>query len=394
MTALPPFAVSVVIPAFNAAATIATTLDSIVRQTDSGWEAIVVDDGSSDGTVSVVEAYAARDPRIRLLDRPNVGRSAARNLGIEQARYDWILFLDADDWVDGALVQSVRERLELDPDLDVVHYGWTRLWSDGRIIDHGIAAAERDLFSALATHCTFMIHAAVARRALIVRAGCFDRTLFAAEDWLLWQRIARLGARFGRVDARLAFRRYTPGCLNRDLDRMTQAWLQVFRIGHGPDPALPLEEQVTHRLGATDDSRRRGSVVLVCRLAGTFASAGRDPFDVAESVPDDGVVTNPTDLAVSLSESLSPAVGAEGSWAEMWSRVGSMLAPFLDALELKLRCPQLARTVTQRVERAVALRAASAGGTSGMRAARSSPSWAGTPFFGSGTKASSSAATV
>src|SRR6266508_5717575 len=91
--------VSVIIPAHNAAATIAETLDSLCAQTYTDWEAIVVDDGSSDATASVVESYAARDARIQLIRQPQAGVSEARNAGVRLARFDWLLFHDFDDWI-------------------------------------------------------------------------------------------------------------------------------------------------------------------------------------------------------------------------------------------------------------------------------------------------------
>ncbi len=74
-------AVSVVVPAFNRAETIAVTLDSLVAQSFTDWEAIVVDDGSTDSTAAVVERYAVSDARIRLLRQANAGVGAARNVG-------------------------------------------------------------------------------------------------------------------------------------------------------------------------------------------------------------------------------------------------------------------------------------------------------------------------
>ena len=91
--------VSVVIPAHNAEETIAKTLQSLLAQTLLNWEAIVVDDGSVDRTVEVIKAVASQDSRIRVVSQSNMGVSAARNTGIHLAQSDWLLFLDADDWI-------------------------------------------------------------------------------------------------------------------------------------------------------------------------------------------------------------------------------------------------------------------------------------------------------
>lgn len=104
--------VSVVVPAFNAEGTIARCLESLAAQTLSDWEAVVVDDGSTDGTADAVEAFAAHDPRVRLLRQENLGSGAARNAGVATARGEFLAFVDADDAVEPdmleALVQAAR----------------------------------------------------------------------------------------------------------------------------------------------------------------------------------------------------------------------------------------------------------------------------------------------
>jgi glycosyltransferase involved in cell wall biosynthesis len=91
--------VTVIVPAHNAADTLADTLESLTAQTFPGWEAIVVNDGSTDATPGIVEGFAAFDPRFRLVHRVNGGLAAARNTGVSHARHDALLFLDADDWI-------------------------------------------------------------------------------------------------------------------------------------------------------------------------------------------------------------------------------------------------------------------------------------------------------
>lgn len=95
---VPPPLVSIVIPAWNAAAYIEEALGSVRAQTSADWEAIVVDDVSSDDTVERVQAFVASDPRFRLLRQPvNAGPSAARNRGFAEARGTYVALLDADD---------------------------------------------------------------------------------------------------------------------------------------------------------------------------------------------------------------------------------------------------------------------------------------------------------
>ena len=90
---------SVIVPVYNVAPYLRECLDSLVAQTLAGWEAICVDDGSTDGSGAILDEYAARDSRFRVVHRQNRGVSAARNLAIEIAQGEWIGFLDADDSV-------------------------------------------------------------------------------------------------------------------------------------------------------------------------------------------------------------------------------------------------------------------------------------------------------
>ncbi len=93
-----PIRVSIVIPAYNAAATLAHTLDSALQQTEQSLEVLVVDDASTDTTAGIVAQAASRDERVRLLRQTvNRGPAAARNHGLEDARGTWIALLDADD---------------------------------------------------------------------------------------------------------------------------------------------------------------------------------------------------------------------------------------------------------------------------------------------------------
>lgn len=89
--------ISVIVPAYNAANYIEETLDSILNQTFQEFEVIVVDDGSSDATVDIVNRYIAQDNRIRLVQQQNGGSSNARNTGIALAKYNWIAPVDSDD---------------------------------------------------------------------------------------------------------------------------------------------------------------------------------------------------------------------------------------------------------------------------------------------------------
>src|SRR5687768_3539829 len=89
--------VSVVVPAFNAASTLSSTLGSIANQTYRSLDIIVVDDGSTDGTAAIARHFCLSEPRLRVITQPNGGVAAARNAGIRSSKGEFVAFMDADD---------------------------------------------------------------------------------------------------------------------------------------------------------------------------------------------------------------------------------------------------------------------------------------------------------
>jgi len=92
-----PIMISIIVPIYNAERYIASCLDSLLSQSEKALQIILVDDGSTDGSVSIARNYAARDPRVECYSQPHAGQSAARNEGMRHAKGEYIAFVDADD---------------------------------------------------------------------------------------------------------------------------------------------------------------------------------------------------------------------------------------------------------------------------------------------------------
>src|SRR5690606_18820867 len=108
---------SIVIPLYNKEQSVTNTLQSVLNQTFTEFEVVIVNDGSTDNSVEKVEAF--NDPRIRLIHQANAGVSAARNKGIKEANYEWIAFLDADDlWMEDHL-QVLNQMIQEYPEYKV-----------------------------------------------------------------------------------------------------------------------------------------------------------------------------------------------------------------------------------------------------------------------------------
>ena len=91
---------SIIIPVYNVEAYLRDCLDSVLRQSFAGWEAVCVNDGATDGSPAILEEFAAIDSRFRVISQVNGGLSSARNTGLKAAKGDYVLFLDSDDWLE------------------------------------------------------------------------------------------------------------------------------------------------------------------------------------------------------------------------------------------------------------------------------------------------------
>lgn len=128
--------VSVIIPAYNVESYLARCLDTVLAQTYRLLDVILVDDGSTDNSKTICEAYAAKDTRIRVIRQKNSGLSAARNTGIDHARGEWLAFVDADDMLEPTFVEELLCcAVEAETKMSMCSY---RLW-------YGTDKANKDL---------------------------------------------------------------------------------------------------------------------------------------------------------------------------------------------------------------------------------------------------------
>ncbi len=114
--------ISVIIPVFRVERTIKRCVDSVLRQTCSDWEMILVDDGSDDSSPRICDAYAAADSRISVIHCPNKGLGAARNSGIDAAGGECLMFLDSDDALHPDTLMQLSEIMERHKEYDFVEF--------------------------------------------------------------------------------------------------------------------------------------------------------------------------------------------------------------------------------------------------------------------------------
>jgi glycosyltransferase involved in cell wall biosynthesis len=246
-------AVSIITPAWNAAAYIRETIASVRAQTCDDWEWLIVDDGSTDDTAAIVREYAAIDRRITLLPQRNSGPSAARNHAMRIATGQWFTFLDSDDvWQPGFLeAQLAVFRQHPDTGLvtaTAVNRGGpfdghpTRAWLAG----YPPLTLERMILDE-----TSVFIMTVFRRAVFETIGGFDEQQWTSEDYDFWLRAAQAGFVFRINPQPLAWYRIRGESLSRQRARMLDGLVTSYRKAAARTspgaPALAAITQQAHR---------------------------------------------------------------------------------------------------------------------------------------------------
>ncbi|WP_244425871.1 trifunctional glycosyltransferase/class I SAM-dependent methyltransferase/polysaccharide deacetylase [Mesorhizobium amorphae] len=254
--------VSIVVPAHNAEVTLARALDCLLDQEIVDWEAIIVDDASTDSTPAVIADYVEHDARFRTLSSCASSAASARNSGISTARGHWLMFLDADDWVDASFLAKMLAALKTAPDAVAAYCGSRRVMPDGELTPSSIATEVAiQPFETFARRCAIRTHTLLVDRQTIVELGGFDVSLRTCEDWDLWQRLARLGKNWVMVDEPLAFYRVSPNSLSRNSTRMLADAEIVIARGFSPDPRVK-HPAPTHANGAIEANGGSASEAL------------------------------------------------------------------------------------------------------------------------------------
>ena len=194
--------ISIIIPAYNCSKSISRSIDSVIKQTYSNWELLIIDDGSTDKTKEIVEEYITKNPKLKYYHQENSGAPASpRNNGIRRSKGNYIAFLDHDDeW----LPEKLAKQVLLFENLDIQNIGFVacnvytieennkkiiKLKNRGNILE---ALLEGDFI--------YSCSSVMIKKDVFQKVGLFDENLKCADDWDMWLKISSAGYNFNFVD--------------------------------------------------------------------------------------------------------------------------------------------------------------------------------------------------
>ncbi|HIK08598.1 MAG TPA: glycosyltransferase [Trichormus sp. M33_DOE_039] len=232
--------ISVIIPVYNGEKTIGETVKSVLAQTFSLLEIIIINDGSTDSTLNIIESID--DSRLQVFSYPNAGLAASRNRGLSHANCEFISFIDADDiWTQNKLESQLKSLLSSED--TSVAYSWTDyIDENGKVVKSGRRVTNSgDVYSKLLIY-NFLENGSnpLIRREALTSVGGFDESLAAAEDWEMWLRLAAI-YKFAAVSEVQILYRLSCSSMSTNLTRQESASLIVIERAFSHQKAESLQ---------------------------------------------------------------------------------------------------------------------------------------------------------
>jgi glycosyltransferase involved in cell wall biosynthesis len=222
--------VTVVIPAFNVARTLARTLQSVVGQSHSALEIIVVDDGSTDGTSAIASEWAARDARIRVVRQANRGLSGARNRGMDEAAGEFVAPLDADDLWHPEKIARQLAAIEALPNAALAYSWFRQIDEEDRVLPGSASPIVEGWVLHRHLDRNFISNGSSPLvRTDVARAIRYDESFRSAEDYLFQLQVARK-YKFACAPAYLTGYRRSTGSMSHHVERMIRSHLKMFAL--------------------------------------------------------------------------------------------------------------------------------------------------------------------
>jgi hypothetical protein len=327
-------------------------------------EVIVVDDGAPDGDeiAAAARPYTGYDHRFRLIRQANAGACAARNAALALARGEYVLMLDADDWLEPDAIEVLyaactRRRWA------AAHGGFRYVRPDGTPTDRtGGHDGSTPLFDSLAASNVLAVPSSVlVRRRAVLDVGGFDPSLVNCGDWDLWARVARHRAGVGAVDCLVTHYRMRPTSLSRNPARVLRDAVTTMRRIHAPDPRVPASASAPGLRNGADPAQLPTRVLHFMAYAAGLAlgmgetGPGTELLD-AESVQpffaDATVRVNVVAQNLLYAASFARCESLTGV-TQAWPGIAPAADLFLTQLGRRLNDPDLAERAMECIERLI-----------------------------------------
>jgi len=223
--------ISVIMPVFNADQYVAESIDSVLSQTFRDFEFIIVDDGSTDKSLSVLKAYAERDSRIHLISRPNTGIVGALNDGLAEAKGEFVARMDADDLCRRDRFELQVKRLREEPGLVVLGSCATAIDPTGSKLGLiNVPLSHEEIESKhLAGHSSIFHPAAMIRTESLRAVGGYRQGTCPCEDYDLWLRLGEMGRLENLKEPLFIWRKSATGLLIGNVSRVQTSIEMVLR---------------------------------------------------------------------------------------------------------------------------------------------------------------------
>ncbi|MDJ0616311.1 MAG: glycosyltransferase [Calothrix sp. MO_192.B10] len=228
--------ISVIIPAYNAENTIKETITSVLKQTFTNWELIIIDDGSTDSTLDISSSFT--DSRIKIFSYPHAGGNVSRNRGFQHTVGSFISFLDADDLWTPDKLESQFKALQANPQASVA-YSWTDYIDENNsfLVSGTHITRNGDVYESLLIN-NFLENGSnpLIRREALIKLDGFDESLSAGQDWDMWLRLAA-NYHFVAVSSVQILYRVSSHSVSSKLERQEKACLHVLEKAYKIRPS-------------------------------------------------------------------------------------------------------------------------------------------------------------
>jgi len=267
--------VSIITPAYNVAKLIGPTIESVQEQLYENWEMIIVDDGSTDNTAGVVQGYADKDKRVKYVHQNNAGQSAARNRAIEEAKGEYLAFLDADDFFLPPKLEEQVKYLEENTDCGVSYCKIHHFFNEepDKFYYFNLPHPSGNIFSELLKGNFINPLTVVLRKSVIDKWGGFEPTFRRLDEQYLWLKLSYHGVKFCYLDQVLGHYRIHKTSLSNDPEYFRDTEIKVLELLEKMKDWMSPAEAIQYNLeGIKKKTRRR---ILIGRLLAMPNPLGR-----------------------------------------------------------------------------------------------------------------------